>query len=51
MLGREFAKILRTALNSFYGKAQKIRFLIGDVHFIIDLTLVGEEYEKETFGN
>lgn len=51
MLGREFAKILRTALNSFYGKSQQIEFLIGDVHFVIDLTLVGEEYEKNVYGN
>jgi hypothetical protein len=51
MLGREFAKVLRTTLNSFYGRAQSIEFLIGDVHFTVDLTLVGEEYEQEKFMN
>jgi len=51
MLGREFAKVLRTTLNSFFGKANDIEFLIGDVHFTVDLTLVGDEYEKELFGN
>lgn len=51
MLGREFAKILRTTLNSFYGQAQGITFLIDDWHFVVDLTLVGEEYENEKFMN